>query len=42
MNTVTDKIVEEVQPKWIGKLAAVDVFTRSHAYEIVVRTRMDQ
>ncbi len=42
LNTVTDKIVEDVQPKWIGKLAAVDVFTRSHAYEIVVRTRMDQ
>ena len=41
LNTVTDKVVEDVQPKWLGKLGAVDVFIRSHAWEIVERTRLD-
>ncbi len=41
LDTVTKKVVEDVQPKWLGKLAAVDVFCYSHAWEIVERTRID-
>ena len=41
LNTVTDRVVAEVLPKWDGKLAAADVFTRSHAWEIVERLRVD-
>jgi glyoxylase-like metal-dependent hydrolase (beta-lactamase superfamily II) len=41
LNAVTDKVVEAVLPKWVGKLAAVDVFTRSHAWEVVERLRID-
>ena len=41
LNTVTDNVVEQVLPRWTGKLAAADVFTRSHAWEIVVRARVD-
>jgi len=41
LNDVADKITEEVQPRWLGKLAAVDVFTRSHAWEMLERMRID-
>lgn len=41
LNGVTDAVVAEVLPKWQGKLAAVDVFTRSHAWEVVERLRID-
>ena len=41
LNTVADKVTGEVTPKWLGKLAAADVFTRSHAWEIVERLRID-
>jgi glyoxylase-like metal-dependent hydrolase (beta-lactamase superfamily II) len=41
LNQVTDRVVEEVLPKWTGKLGAVDVFTRSHAWEVVERLRID-
>ena len=41
LNAVTDDVVEHVLPRWTGKLAAADVFTRSHAWEVVVRTRVD-
>ncbi len=41
LNRVTDRVADEVQPKWLGRLAAVDVFTRSHAWEVVERMRID-
>ena len=41
LNAVTDDVVEQVLPRWTGKLAAADVFTRSHAWEVVVRSRVD-
>ncbi len=41
LNTVTDKVVEDVLPRWESKLAAADVFTRSHAWEVVERLRID-
>ncbi|MFQ5968354.1 MAG: MBL fold metallo-hydrolase [Acidimicrobiia bacterium] len=41
INAVTDKVVEDVLPRWDGKLAAADVFTRSHAWEVVERSRID-
>ncbi len=41
LNMVADKMTEEVLPKWIGRLAAVDVFTRTHAWEILERMRID-
>lgn len=41
LNNVADAITAEVQPRWIGKLAAVDVFTRSHAWEVLERLRID-
>lgn len=41
LHRVTDRVVADVEPKWLGKLAAADVFTRSHAWEIVERTRID-
>ena len=41
LNAVTDKVVDQVLPRWTGKLAGADVFTRSHAWEVVVRARVD-
>jgi hypothetical protein len=41
INGVADAVVEEVLPKWHGKLAGADVFTRSHAWEVVARLRSD-
>ena len=41
LNSVTDKVVAEVLPNWEGKLGAADVFTRSHAWEVVERLRID-
>jgi glyoxylase-like metal-dependent hydrolase (beta-lactamase superfamily II) len=41
LNNVADAITEEVEPRWLGKLAAVDVFTRSHAWEVAERMRID-
>jgi len=41
LNNIADAITEEVQPRWVGKLAAVDVFTRSHAWEVLERLRID-
>ena len=41
LNSVTDKVVAELLPNWEGKLGAVDVFTRSHAWEVVERLRID-
>lgn len=41
LNGVTDRVVADVLPRWEGKLAAVDVFTRTHAWEIVERLRID-
>ncbi len=41
LNAVTDNVVEQVLPRWTGKLAGADVFTRSHAWEVVVRARVD-
>ena len=41
LNTVAQKTADEVTPKWIGKLAAVDVFTYSHAFEVIERMRVD-
>ena len=35
------EVTDEVLPRWIGKLAGVDVFTRSHAWEVVERLRID-
>ena len=41
LNNVADAVTEEVQPRWVGRLAAVDVFTRSHAWEVLERMRID-
>lgn len=41
LNGVAEKVTEEVLPRWLGRLAAVDVFTRSHAWEVVERLRID-
>jgi hypothetical protein len=41
LNTVAQKTADEVLPKWLGKLAAVDVFTYSHAWETIERMRID-
>lgn len=41
LNAVAERVTDEVLPRWTGKLAAVDVFTRSHAWEIVERLRID-
>ena len=41
LNTIADKVTAEVLPKWIGKLAAADVFTRAHALEVIIRVRVD-
>jgi glyoxylase-like metal-dependent hydrolase (beta-lactamase superfamily II) len=41
LNAVAEKVTDEVLPRWIGKLAGVDVFTRSHAWEVVERLRID-
>ena len=41
LNNIADKITEEIEPRWLGKLAAVDVFTRSHAWEMLERMRID-
>lgn len=41
LNGVAEKVTDEVLPRWLGKLGAVDVFTRSHAWEVVERLRMD-
>ncbi len=35
------KVTEDVLPRWVGRLAAADVFTRSHAWEVVERLRID-
>ena len=41
LNGVTDEVVEEVLPRWTDRLAGADVFTRSHAWEVVERIRID-
>ena len=41
LNQIADKITEEIEPRWLGKLAAVDIFTRSHAWEMLERMRID-
>lgn len=41
LNGVAEKVAAEVLPRWIGTLGAVDVFTRSHAWEVVERLRID-
>jgi len=41
INSVADAVTAEVLPRWRDKLAAADVFTRSHAFEVVARTRSD-
>jgi glyoxylase-like metal-dependent hydrolase (beta-lactamase superfamily II) len=41
LNAVAEKVTAEVLPRWVGKLGAVDVFTRSHAWEVVERLRID-
>jgi len=41
LNSVTDEVTAEVLPRWQGKLAAADVFTRSHAWQVVERLRID-
>lgn len=41
LNAVAEKVAAEVAPRWVGKLGAVDVFTRSHAWEVVERLRID-
>lgn len=41
LNGVAEKVTEEVLPRWTGRLGAVDVFTRSHAWEVVERLRID-
>lgn len=41
LNGVAEKVADEVLPRWTGRLAAVDVFTRSHAWEVVERLRID-
>ena len=41
LNNIADKVTEEIESRWVGKLAAVDVFTRSHAWEVLERMRID-
>jgi len=41
LNGVAEKVADDVLPRWLGKLAAADVFTRSHAWEVVERLRID-
>lgn len=41
LNGVTDLVVDEVLPRWQGRLAGLDVFLRSHAWEVVERLRID-
>jgi glyoxylase-like metal-dependent hydrolase (beta-lactamase superfamily II) len=41
LNAVAEKVAEDVLTRWQGRLAAVDVFTRSHAWEVVERLRID-
>ncbi|MCH8992208.1 MAG: hypothetical protein IIA44_10730 [Acidobacteria bacterium] len=41
LNSIADAVTAEVLPKWQGKLAAADVYTRSHAWEVVERLRLD-
>lgn len=41
LNGVAERVTEEVLPRWTGRLAAADVFTRSHAWEVVERLRID-
>lgn len=41
LNGVTDHVVADVLPRWQGRLGAVDVFLRSHAWEVVERLRID-
>lgn len=41
LNHGADAVTAEVLPKWEGKLAAADVFTRSHAWEVFERLRVD-
>jgi hypothetical protein len=41
LNSIADEVTAEVLPKWQGKLAAADVYTRSHAWEVVERLRVD-
>lgn len=41
LNGVTENVTDEVLPRWVGRLAAADVFTRSHAWEVVERLRID-
>ncbi|HSM43701.1 MAG TPA: hypothetical protein VK969_01650 [Acidimicrobiia bacterium] len=41
LNGVAEKVTAEVLPLWTGRLAAADVFTRSHAWEVVERLRID-
>jgi hypothetical protein len=40
-SSVTTEKVGQVLPRWVGRLAAADVFTRSHAWEVVERLRID-
>jgi hypothetical protein len=35
LNGVAEKVTDEVLPRWVGRLAAADVFSRSHAWEVV-------
>ncbi|HEX6233917.1 MAG TPA: MBL fold metallo-hydrolase [Jiangellaceae bacterium] len=41
LNAVAEKVADEVLPRWIDRLAGADVFTRSHAWEVVERLRID-
>jgi hypothetical protein len=41
LNSIADAVTAEVLPRWQGKLAAADVYTRSHAWEVVERLRLD-
>jgi glyoxylase-like metal-dependent hydrolase (beta-lactamase superfamily II) len=41
LNGVAEKVTEEILGRWTGRLAAVDVFTRSQAWEVVERLRID-
>lgn len=41
LNGVADLVVDEVLPRWKDRLAGADVFTRSHAWEVVERLRID-
>lgn len=41
LNGVAEKVTAEVLPRWTERLAAADVFTRSHSWEVVERLRID-